>query len=171
MGYKFGVITRICWSQTVRGFDENLLLLQQKSFDICLWKDTHLPPDVPYVNLFWIYSKLQISWTDNLLEDFQRILCHSLSEVKVYCVVSDFLMNKIKFCWRRQVFANFQTWLPQVWRKCFLSNFSTHKMCVGKYFPLQFSIFVYGWYYYHTCRQMLLPYFTKHTLFCGRGYV
>ena len=24
---------------------------------------------------------------------------------------------------------------------------------------------MYGWYYYHTCRQMLLPYFTKHTLF------
>ena len=38
-------------------------------------------------------------------------------------------------------------------------------MCVGKYFSLQFPIFVYGWYYYHTCRQMLLPYFTKHTLF------
>ena len=32
-----------------------------------------------------------------------------------------------------------------VWRKCFPSNFSTHKMCVGKYFPLQFWIFVYGW--------------------------
>ena len=29
-------------------------------------------------------------------------------------VVSDFLMNKIKFCWRRQAFASFQTWLPQV---------------------------------------------------------
>ena len=26
-------------------------------------------------------------------------------------------------------------------------------------------MFVYGWYYYHTCRQMLLPYFNKHTLF------
>ena len=24
---------------------------------------------------------------------------------------------------------------------------------------------MYGWYYYHTCRQMLLPYFNKHTLF------
>ena len=27
-------------------------------------------------------------------------------------VVSDFLMNKINFCWRRQAFASFQTWLP-----------------------------------------------------------
>ena len=29
-------------------------------------------------------------------------------------VVSDFLMNKINFCWRRQAFTSFQTWLPQV---------------------------------------------------------
>ena len=29
-------------------------------------------------------------------------------------VISDFLMNKINFCWRRQAFASFQTWLPQV---------------------------------------------------------
>ena len=42
--------------------------------------------------------------------------------------------------------------------------FYTQNVC-GKIFSLQFSIFVYGWYYYHTCRQMLLPYFTKHTLF------
>ena len=29
-------------------------------------------------------------------------------------VVSDFLMNKINFCWRRQAFASYQKWLPQV---------------------------------------------------------
>ena len=29
-------------------------------------------------------------------------------------VVSDFLMNKINFCWRRQAFTSYQTWLPQV---------------------------------------------------------
>ena len=28
-------------------------------------------------------------------------------------VVSDFLINKINFCWR-QAFASYQTWLPQV---------------------------------------------------------
>ena len=60
-------------------------------------------------------------------------------------VEGDFLLNKINFVGRRQAFASFQTWLPQVWRKCFPSNFYTHKMCVGKYFHLQFWLFMYGW--------------------------
>ena len=56
-----------------------------------------------------------------------------LSMIYVY-VVSDFSHEQDKFCWRRQAFASFQTWLPQVrffrpeeamfenWRKLVSSN-------------------------------------------------
>ena len=79
-------------------------------------------------------------------------------------------MNKINFVGGDKLLPVFKHGFLRSEESVFPAIFSTHKMCVGKYFPLQFSIFLYGWYYYHTCRQMLLPYFTKHTLFCGRCY-
>ena len=63
-------------------------------------------------------------------EDLKGILleeCEWKILRKVCYVLSDFLMNRINFCWRIQAFASYQTWFPQVWRKCFPSNFSTHK--------------------------------------------
>ena len=48
-------------------------------------------------------------------------------------------MNKINFCWRRQAFASYQTWLPQVWRKCFPSNFFKTQNVGGKSFLYNFQ--------------------------------
>ena len=44
--------------------------------------------------------------------------------MKASLVASNLLMNRTDFSWWRQAFTSYQTWwLPQVWRKCFPSNF------------------------------------------------
>ena len=56
-----------------------------------------------------------------------------------------FSLEQDQFCRRRQAFASFQTWLPQVWRKCFPSIF-IYTNVYGK--MLLFIIFwflMYGW--------------------------
>ena len=87
-----------------------------------------------------------------------------------------FSLEQDQFCRRRQAFTSFQTWLPQVWRKCFPSIFYTHKMCMGKYFHLQFwfwcmvgsiaihvgrccclVIYIYIYIYIYITRQQHLP--------------
>ena len=102
---------------------------------------------------FYLYSHMIVKDKTKLTHQFLSfvpilvIICFYASEDFSTCfsnVVSDFLMNKINFCWRRQAFASYQTMASSGLKKMFSQQFFyTQNMC-GKIFSfINFNICVW----------------------------